>query len=614
VNIAKGVYDTTILLSIPGNDPSVADAVAACVEDIVLAASTPPARVIIHASRTLLGDGGGSTRRRSPKKLRSLMADGRVGAWIAGLSGEAFDLLRPCEVDDIVARRGGVVGTIGRRFFPHRIRRDQVDTLIAGEVPLCIGYPRVPRPGTVSVLQVWDPPRDGGTGWISVPTLHIRTDDIPPKDPEQPPSRLPSRTGETAEEAIGIVHLVLPRGDATTVAKGVRTRFPDVWAGVVEGFPGRAATSSDSPPDRRRTMWVSGVAPYAPGREPAILAALDRLRCGYDEAPDDGSRIPGAAADADTVVDRILRRRRDVSTGPGGTGTTRELEGAGTGYFTLSEGAFRVLFIGGRICGVFPRGDSPGSPEDTPPGGGAIMNGTRAQGHLRVAAADSRAGGTGGTGEVSGVVHYLETVASAWFSSGTTRGVQERAALPGGIVIDSEAVMVDGVPALFLTQSVVVPENPIEGARELVLFEIPLGSVGSAQGIAAEYLPGDEVTCRIAPSDDPEAEREIVLSARHLVVAPSGTRPVRITPADRSGALIVPYHLAMVPKNGRDQFVLRLAPPLSADPGRPMSWPEIRRWSVSWIVTPEGDQHGNGVDSPAVTAEVRGFTADLSPD
>jgi hypothetical protein len=637
VNRAKDVYETTILLSVPGNDPSVGGAVAACIEDIVLSASTPPARVIIHASRTLMGDRPGSSRRRTPKKLLALITRGNVGVWTAGTVGEALDLLRPDEVERMEAEPGGTLGTMGRRYFPLRIRSDQVENLVAREIPLCIGYPNEPRPWTVSALQVWEPPRDGGSGWMSIPTLYVPAGDVPSAERVAPEGPLPSPTGEPVEGQVGIVHLVLPRGDATELEQSLRTCFTEVWPGVVGGGDGRErvgsvsltedGTGSPAPSGGTAAVFVSGCAPYPPGREPAILAVLDALRSGSAPGPADLSSLLFAAGDTDTTVDRTLRRRRDRSSGGGGENRHRELEGAGTGYFTLAEGPLRALFIGGRICGVFPwggsNGDTAGSAENQPSGSptgppagtpavnSAAMNGTRAQGHLRIGSVPSP---TDSPRRDSGEVHYLETIASAWFSSGTTRGVQERAGLPGGIVVDNEAVIFDGVPALLFGQSVSLPENPVQEAEELVLFEIPLGSAGDAHGIAAERLPGDEVSWRVYPSNDPGAERELCLSSRHLVVASSGVGPVRITPADRSGSLIVPYRLAVVPKNGGDQIVLRLAPPLYAEQTRPLRWPEIRRWSVSYIMSLEGVPGAEEIESSALITEVPGFYADLSSD
>lgn len=634
---------TTILLSIPGNDPSVADAVAVGIKEIVGADSTASLRVIIHASRTFLGDHDASTRRRRSKKLLPLIADGRIDVWSAGLVGEAVDLLRPDEMRRLSEEPGGLVGTAGRRFFPHRIRRDQVDTLLERQVPLCIGYSRVPRPGTVSDLRVWDSPGDNGSRWVAIPTLYIPTGVVPPDDSGHLSLQSAFGTAEAAGKPVELIHLVLPGSDASRVEEILRSRLAEVVPLIAEGAGGRdvgdtestggrdtgeaeardadgsiAAATAAAPSDGAPAVFVSGCSPYPPGREPAILAALDALRDGSGEATEDYTPLVNAAGDVDSVVDRLLRRRSGGVIGRNGN-HTRELEGAGTGYFTLSEGPLRALFVGGRICDVSEAGSTSASTAGTrtgdPTANPAVTalgtNGTRAQGHLRLAAADSATGRRAGS---PGAVHYLETIASAWFSSGTTRGVQEHAALPGGIVVDNESVVVDGVPTLLFGQTVSLPKEPVEGTDELVLFEISLGIVEGARGLSAEYLPGADVTCRVAPSDDPTADREVYVAARHLIVAPSRGVPIGVTPADRSGTLIVPYRLAIVPKNGSDRIVLRLAPPVHADPAGPMLWPEVRRWSVSFLFTPARSPVTAVVAPEDVIAEVPGFTADPSID
>lgn len=114
------------------------------------------------------------------------------------------------------------------------------------------------------------------------------------------------------------------------------------------------------------------------------------------------------------------------------------LFGSGAGHMTIAEGAFSVRFFGGRL-NALQTGESP------------TLRRQRVQGYVQTPDRN----------------WFLETQWSTWFERDGDRGIQEESKLEspdGPIVVQTESVVLDGIPALIIRLK---SELPTGGASPL---------------------------------------------------------------------------------------------------------------------------------------------------
>lgn len=592
MNIAEERYNEAVILSFPGGESGSA---AFLVEllDTILRDDAPNGTIqpIVHLPATFFAADGATERRPFVRGIVSKIIDGTVLLWSGGYAGSAVDLLHPDEAETERAwgernrwKNGleDILGSAGRRYFPFRMRSDQIDDLIPRSDSLCIGYETPPQPNTTADLIMYDSGGRGATGWYRVRS-HVldatafidgakNGDDWPvPSERNAIHVVFPPRfVDHLNPESVGIAirELVARYPSAppspTTITTGAPERETDTNRPTVVG-----------------TLF-SGVAPYRLEAEPAVLALIARERERSVMEDTSVRRLILSAAGQRTAGRRVVTESYDeIPPAPQPEEDGRELQGGISGAFTMQEGPLRARFLGGRLAG-FALGQNDG-PE--PP---------RAQGFLK---------------RKNGAVHpidYLETAFAAWFSGSTERGITEHATLHGGITIETWAIMIERFPGLLFRQEITVPPQPPSDSERLVPYELALLPLPDDRSKALRYRidgsPRDTDAALIGND-----EEEHLVSARHCTVdLPTGS--VRISVAAAQPRLIAPIRFVVVPRRQKRWLAIRTVPELAT--ASPQHWPIVRSWSVAYIVSPATVPPEEIALTAKIAARIHAFTAE----
>lgn len=575
MNILRATDTSSILITVA----EVKEGVLATVVDLIReirddSRAVSPPRIILHVPAVLFAADAASERRRHVGPLVELIADGSVAIWNAGYVAAPIDLLSREEL--ILERAWGiqnrwkhgiadVLGSPGVRYFPFRVRLDQVGTLTGAGTPVCIGYPwgdpvdpssaRSRRNGEatqIDQLVLWDPEFTGGR-WHTLRTRRLVAG---------------STDATVATGPFDLLHVVLPReidlaSTATTIREAVATVLSTDPEPAAPANPNEAIT----PSQQGVPMYGAGVTPYPIRREAVVLSALDSpSRDGLNEI----ETRPRICAAADRAISghRIIPASESVRTEPSKDGNARlndkELQGGSSGALTMHDGPFRARFLGGRLASVGGKRD-----KDEPV--------ARAQGTALFRP-------TGGGSSIPTRACYLQTLLSAWFTGVATRGVHENASIDGIISVENEAVMREDVPGLLFGQTFTVAGEPPHDVEWVVPFEIAISPIADETDILITLITGDSIQSSEirnwfstwnTPRGLPPAERCVYANSVSITTP---TETIRISAAVESPETAVPFRFAVVPKKGVPTLTFRTTRTILLE-----SWPTERRWTVSYL-------------------------------
>lgn len=417
-------------------------------------------------------------------RLRGLAAGGALTLWNGGFAGAPTPVLTTAELD--WERCWGrtnrwntgleqILETDAAAMFPNGLIPATAPPLAErARRPICGGY-RPEEVGSVRDLFFYD-----ADGWSRRSALVV--------DGENRPATATS---------FDLVHLIVDEGD--------HTALPEYLASLStyrdpSDEDHRATPAKDDAP--RCTRLINGI--DRRGEIPLLLSSAVASRVRHE-------------------TQGVTERTRAVLIGtaglPGTTGSpdgspvevVRELQGMTSGLTEISEGSVHARFAAGRPAGLKIDGRE-------------VLLPVRSQGWARPI--DERRPRT----------IWLEGDAAAWFTTFTTRGIQERShiSLDAGnstLSVGIRSTVSEDLPALRVHVEVSFPATLPETPWSIEPIQLPIASVFDDTEIGVEMIgsPGAVTGCTYRTTELPlsflGSALKIAVDGRSILVAIDGTAP-----------------------------------------------------------------------------------------
>lgn len=374
------------------------------------------------------------TEREAVKQLRRLAGAGAITLWNGGYAGAIASILTIAELDwercwGITNRWGTgleqILETEVHAFFPTGLTPGRAAWLEErARMPVCAGYPAAVG-SAASRLHVME-----NGSWTTLAATVV-TDEL-------------GLEGSGGGNAFDLLHLITDgrEGSAETLVEFVR-RIAEVRTERGRSDEGRSPSASPgcahfSIGDRRSTdaavVTTSAVASHTRKHTQGVTertrAVLLRAGCDRENAPTPNASLP-------EVV--------------------RELQGMTGGLTELSEGTLRARFAAGRPAGLTI-------------GEATVLLPIRSQGWAR-ALEGKRPKTT-----------WLEGDAAAWFTTYSTRGIQESSHLQLGkegavFTVGTRSTVSEELPALRVHVEISFPEELPKGPWAIEPMQLPIASI-----------------------------------------------------------------------------------------------------------------------------------------
>lgn len=417
-------------------------------------------------------------------RLRHLAAKGALKLWNGGFAGAPTPILTTAELDwercwGQTNRWGTgleqILETNAEAYYPNGLVPAQARTLSdRARMPICGGY----RPGDREPIRDLYTFEDGR--WTRRTVLV-----------------LDRHRGFVPEEAIDLVHLIVDGADLSPLHDFFETLAGRIDASASRGdtrengnaVPGCARLANGI--DTRSEASLLLASAVAARRRREIQGVIERTRTVLRETAD----IPENARETDGTSPEAIR----------------ELQGMTSGLTEIVEGPVRARFAAGRPAGLTIDGQD-------------VLLPIRSQGWARPI-----------QGRRPRTI-WLEGDAAAWFTTFTTRGIQERSRLVLGdaaatLSVGIRSTISEELPALRIHLEISVPADPPAVPWLIEPIQLPLAWLSEDTEIRIEPLgiPGGAESCALRgedlPLSLPGSALRITVADRSILVAIDGTAP-----------------------------------------------------------------------------------------
>jgi len=441
------------------------------------------APVVLH-STTPLDPAGDRATTDSVDRLRHLAGEGALKLWNGGFAGAPTPILTTAELDwercwGQTNRWGTgleqILETHTEAYYPNGLVPAQARVLSdRARMPICGGY----RPGDREPIRDLFTFEDGRWTRRTVLVLDGNTRFVP-------------------KEAIDLVHLIVDGADPSPLPD-----FVESLAGRINASASRGDTreNGNAPPgcarlvngiDTRYDASLLLASAVAARRRREIQGVTERTRTVLWET----ANIPENARETDGTSPEVIR----------------ELQGMTSGLTEIVEGPVRARFAAGRPAGLTIDGHD-------------VLLPIRSQGWARPI-----------QGRRPRTI-WLEGDAAAWFTTFTTRGIQERSRLVLGdtaatLSVGIRSTISEELPALRIHLEISVPADPPAVPWLIEPIQLPLAWFSDDTKIRIESLgiPGVAESCTFRAEDLPlslpGSALRITVADRSILVAIDGTAP-----------------------------------------------------------------------------------------